>query len=149
MNEERNNASPPANIGISLLLVVFLILCLFTFSAIALVQAENEWHQAGLTKSSRDAYYAAANAAEKDLAELNQLAAGADGTASGEMGADGAGSAADALEKKISRQYEISDIQALSVVFQYDEKTSAYRFSEFKTVSTKDWEGDDTVNVIR
>ena len=40
MNDQRNNASPPANIGISLLLVVFLILCLFTFSAIALVQAD-------------------------------------------------------------------------------------------------------------
>lgn len=130
MNGERNNASPPANIGISLLLVVFLILCLFTFSAIALVQAENEWHQAGLTKSSRDAYYAAANEAERDLAELNRLVG-------------------DTPKKKISRQYEISDIQALLVVFKYDEKTSAYRFSEFKTIATKDWEGDDTVNVIR
>ena len=144
MNEERNNASPPANIGISLLLVVFLILCLFTFSAIALVQAENEWHQAGLTESSRNAYYAAANKAEADLAELNRQVS-ADAMEADETDAQ----APKAPEQKISRQYEISDIQALSVVFKYDDIASAYRFVEFKTVATKSWEGDDTVNVIR
>ena len=153
MNTERNNASPPANIGISLLLVVFLILCLFTFSAIALVQAENEWHQAGLTKSSRDAYYAAANQAETDLAELNRKVAASSGNNAAGTEPDAADTADNATpdtpEAKISRQYELSDIQALSVVFKYDKETNAYRFSEFKTIATKNWEGDDTVNVIR
>ena len=130
---ERNNASPPANIGISLLLSVFLVLCLFTFSAIALVQAENEWHQAGLTRDTRSAYYAAASQAESDLSELNRTLVS--GQAPGKT--------------TISRQYDISDSQALSVVFSYDAKDRAYRFSEFRTVATKTWEGDDSVNVIR
>lgn len=133
MNDSRNNASPPANIGISLLLVVFLILCLFTFSAIALVQAENEWRQAELTMTSRNAYYNASNQAETELASLNEaLSDGKEPT-----------------EQKLAKQYAISDSQALSVVFRYDRKEGVYRFSEFKTVSTKDWNGDDTVNVIR
>ena len=130
---ERNNASLPANIGISLLLVVFLILCLFTFSAIALVQAQNEWQQAKLTRDNRTAYYNSVNEAEIDLLQLNR----------------------DLVEqtrkhkKKIAREYTISDSQALSVAFTYDKSSGQYRISTFKTISTKDWKGDDSVNVIR
>ena len=130
---ERNNASPPANIGISLLLVVFLILCLFTFSAIALVQAQNEWRQAQLTRDNRTAYYNCTNEAEQDLLQLTlalQKQAGKP-------------------KKKIPRKYTISDSQALSVVFTYDKGEGRYRISTFETIATKDWEGDDTVNVIR
>ncbi len=134
MNDQRNNASPPANIGISLLLVVFLILCLFTFSAIALVQAENEMTQATLTQESRNAYYAASNQAEEELARLNSNAPIDVKTVTA---------------KKIEKQYEISDSRALYVVFKYDKLRQRYRFSEFKTISTTKWEGDDTVNVIR
>ncbi len=133
MNDQRNNASPPANIGISLLLVVFLILCLFTFSAIALVQAENEWHQANLTMQSQDAYYKACNEAESDLAKLND-------ELSGDL---------TDIETTIKRTYTLSDIASLSVVFKFDTRLQAYKFSKFQTVSTLDWQGDDSVNVIR
>lgn len=133
MNDQRNTASPPANIGISLLLVVFLILCLFTFSAIALVQAENEWTQASITEAHRNAYYEASNQAETELAQLNTKAS--------------ANPKAD--NPKVIRQYPMSDGQALSVVFKYDKLKQRYRFAEFKTISTTKWEGDDTVNVIR
>ena len=126
---ERNGASPPANIGISLLLSVFLVLCLFTFSAIALVQSGNEWRQAVLTRDTRSAYYAASNNAEMDLNEIN-----------GDM---------PAKKKDIERQYELSDSQALSVVFSYDKSKDRYVFSEFQTISTETWEGDDSLNVIR
>ena len=127
---ERNNASPPANIGISLLLSVFLVLCLFTFSAIALVQAGNELRQAKLTRDTRSAYYEAANQAETELSELNSK------PASGKR-------------KPITREYPLSDFQSLSVVFSYDAQKSAYVFSEFRTIATKTWEGDDKVNVIK
>ena len=130
---ERNNASPPANIGISLLLSVFLVLCLFTFSAIALVQAENEWHQASLTKENRDAYYAAVNQAESELRDLNKQAET---------------TKASSLKKKMKKEYPISDSQALSVVFRFNKKKGDYSFTEFRTIATKTWEGDDSLNVI-
>ncbi len=129
---ERNNASPPANIGISLLLSVFLVLCLFTFSAIALVQAENEWHHAEMTRDAHKAYYSATNLAEEELHELN--ASLADGQS--------------VTEKNIHRQYDMRDNRALSVELTYLPTQNRYTFSEFKTISTKTWEGDDSVNVI-
>lgn len=133
---ERTSASPPTNIGISLLLSVFLILCLFTFSAIALVQAQNEWNNANITKDSRDDYYEAANAAEKDLHEMN--AAVADGSAA---------LSAEPQEKS----YPVGEKRALEVEFTpvTDESGSYYIFTKFITVSTSEWEGDDSVNVIR
>ncbi len=133
LNDDRSNASPPANIGICLLLSVFLVLCLFTFSAIALVQAGNEWHQAQMTRDIRSIYYMAASQAERDLAALN-------------------GSLSSAPKKKDriqTKEYVLSDSQSLSVVFSYDPGQKAYVFSEFKTIATKTWEGDDSVNVIR
>ena len=130
---ERNNASPPANIGISLLLVVFLVLCLFTFSAIALVQAQNEWRQAQLTRDNRTAYYNCTNEAEKELWELNRNIK----------------NNSEAPKKKIKRRYTLSDTQALAVVFFYDEAKSCYQIRSFRTIFTKEWKGDDSLNVIR
>ncbi len=130
---ERNNASPPANIGISLLLVVFLVLCLFTFSAIALVQAQNEWRQAQLTRDNRSAYYDCTNEAESDLLALNQKLQ----------------DQPDNPKQKIKHEYKISDTQALSVVFSFNQENGRYQISTFKTISTKTWEGDDSLNVIR
>ena len=97
------------------------------------MQAENEWHQATMTRDNRTAYYKAASQAEEELCGLNS------GLRSGEM----------PKQKTIERQYALSDTQALSVVFTYRSKENAYRFSEFRTIATKTWEGDDSLNVIR
>lgn len=133
---ERTSASPPTNIGISLLLSVFLILCLFTFSAIALVQAQNEWNNANITKNSRDNYYKAANKAEKDLNTLNTNVANQSEPLASEP---------------IEKSYAIGQTRALEVEITpvSDETGSYYVFTKFVTVSTTEWEGDDSVNVIR
>ena len=134
MEEEKNNASPPANIGISLLLVVFLTLCLFTFSAIALVQANSEWKNASLTKEARDAYFAAVNLAESEIYQYNRAID------------NGEAPSAEVLV----RSYEINDEKELLVEMQLidSEYGPHYVFTSFKTVVTTEWSGDEMKNTL-
>lgn len=61
------------NIGSSSLLVIFLALCLATFSVLALSSARSDYTFSKKAAEHREAYYAASNTAEKMLAELDEM----------------------------------------------------------------------------
>ena len=135
MNEKKEGIAPPANIGISMMLVVFLVMCLFTFSAIALVQAQNEYNNALHTSELRSSYYDAVDACESELHEMNLSvrddAAGAIGT--------------------IERTYPMADDMAISVIFTLVPKGNGgyYHITKFQTVSTSTWSGNDKLNLVQ
>lgn len=61
------------NIGSSSLLVIFLALCLATFSVLALSSARSDYTFSKKAAEHREAYYAASNTAEEMLAELDEM----------------------------------------------------------------------------
>lgn len=61
------------NIGSSSLLVIFLALCLATFSVLALSSARSDYTFSKKAAAHREAYYAASNTAEEMLAELDEM----------------------------------------------------------------------------
>lgn len=67
--EERETPKPVFT-GLSLLFVVLLTLCLFTFAAISLVSARYNYNSELSMAESKTAYYTACNTAERTLAEL-------------------------------------------------------------------------------
>ncbi|MCQ2546287.1 MAG: hypothetical protein MJ161_01910 [Clostridia bacterium] len=68
-----NNQTPFTTIGVSSLLVVFLILCLVTFACLSLSTAKSDYEFSKNNAQHKTEYYRASNEAEK---HLNDLAAG-------------------------------------------------------------------------
>ncbi|MCR5640653.1 MAG: hypothetical protein K6G04_04785 [Lachnospiraceae bacterium] len=124
---------PPVNMGISLLLVVFLALCLFTFAAIALSSALNESKQAQDIVARKEAYYAACNEAEESLRDLSaQLESGAS-----------------ILSMEQTLHFTISDSQELQVTIAPAKDGHDYRVLGWQTVDTTVWESVDQITLIQ
>lgn len=124
---------PPVNMGISLLLVVFLALCLFTFAAIALSSSLNEAEQASDTVARKEAYYMACNEAEESLRDL-----------SAELSS---GKSVLSLEQTL--HFVINDNQELQVTIVPVSNGHDYRVTGWKTVDTTEWESVDQVTLIQ
>ncbi len=135
MKRNREQIAPPTNIGISMMLVVFLIMCLFTFSAIALVQAQNEYNNAVRMTDIRSAYYEAVSACESDLHELNLSVRGDSASA----------------VRTIDKTYPLADDMMLSVTFSFIEREGGgyYHITDFRSMSTGEWSGNDKLNLVQ
>ncbi len=124
---------PRVNMGISLLLVVFIALCLFTFAAIALSSALNESKQATDFIARKEAYYNACNQAEVSLRDLSvELDSGAS-----------------ILSITQTLHFPISDTQELQVTVEPADNGHDYRIIGWKTVDTVEWEAVDQVTLIQ
>lgn len=138
--KQNKHASPPMNVGISLLLVVFLILCLFTFAAIALTSAQNESNNATDMAGRVSDYYAAYSDAEEELDMLKK------DLLNGE----------DTLDGPRHFTFVINDTQNLEVTVEPPEAHpnvdsgdgTPYVITRFCTVSTGNWQADETVDVF-
>lgn len=67
-----NNQTPFTTIGVSSLLVVFLILCLVTFACLSLSTAKSDYELSKDNAQHKTEYYKAANEAEAHLNDLSQ-----------------------------------------------------------------------------
>ena len=126
MNSKRKQ-SYPINIGTSTLLVVFLILCMFTFAAISLTTARKEYKDAKNSAERNKEYYTAANYAEMKLNELNQAAE---------------------HETDVSFAIAINDSQALDVILKWNQNDKKYDILSWTTVNTAEWKGSDSSQLI-
>ncbi len=135
LQKEKEQISPPSNIGISMMLVVFLVLCLFTFSAIALVQAENEYKNAVTMSDIRSSYYEGVTACQNDLHKLNLTVR------------------EDATDAKptITKTYPLNEDMVLSATFSLitQESGGHYQITDFRTLSTGEWSGDNKLNLLK
>jgi len=132
------DSSFPLPFGMSLLLVTFLILCLFTFAAISLVTARNDYRTGQKNAAHQTAYYEAANQAEEKLAGLNEKLAAAGGTS-------------DELPAEQNFQIDIDDSHVLAVTLEADTgaETPVYRVTKWEVESTADWQPDQNVHVMQ
>lgn len=68
-----NRQSPFINIGSSLLLVIFLILCLVTFATLSLSSTQSDYSFSVRAAERRTQYYQACNTAEDVLAQIDEI----------------------------------------------------------------------------
>ncbi len=132
-HSKNNRQMPPVNMGISLLLVVFLALCLFTFAAIALSSALNESKQAADMVARKQAYYAACNEAERSLRDLDAELAGGKSI----------------LSISQTLHFPINDDQELQVTIEPAGEGHDYRITGWQTIDTTEWESVDQVTLIQ
>lgn len=129
----KKNLNPPINPGISLLVVVFLVLCLFTFSAITLATAINEHKRSKLLIENTKAYYEAANLAEEDLQKIiNNVK----------------NSESDTIAEVINYSYSINDYLELQVTLE-PTATDYFVITKWQVVSSKEWETNETMNLLQ
>lgn len=129
----RRNSSAPVPFGLSLLMVTFLILCLFTFAAITIVSAKNSLETARSNASGKTAYYEACSTAEEKLAEFNKAAS-----------LDGA-----EPKKNISYSVDIDDENRLDVsAVLEDDPSPHYSVTEWIVKSKENWAPETTLPVL-
>lgn len=71
--QKDNRQAPFVNIGSSLLMVIFLVLCLVTFATLSLTSARSDYSFSVRAAERRTQYYQACNTAEDVLAQIDDI----------------------------------------------------------------------------
>lgn len=130
MMKVRKTSYPPVNMGISLMLVVFIILCMVVFSVLSLSTAIKDRNYSQKYANNTAEYYEACNQAELELASLSDNLSTYDEN--------------ELLEYNI----EVNDDKILHVSVEVHPSTKDYTIKTWKLISTNTWEGDDTISVL-
>lgn len=156
------------NIGSSSLLIIFLVLCLVTFAILSISSASSDHSFSEKFAERKTQYYDASAKASHVLDEIDGKLAnladanGASGKAAymGQVIAafrgttiDGVSISCDAPngEALISYQIPTDDKQVLEVklhVTDYTQSETYYEIKSWRVLSTDDWEGDQSLNLI-
>lgn len=155
---------PAVNIGSASMLVIFIILCLVTFSVLSVASSNNDRTYArNIAKRTSD-YYAASNEAEAQLAQIDELLAkayelyGKDYLEQGTALFDN-----EAMENltysvdfscfpTLTFTVPINDTQSLAVSLQLqlpiNEDSRLYKITSWKEISTDSWDNDEPLNLM-
>lgn len=135
MNKKKSQSV--VNIGSSSLLVIFLILCLVIFAVLTLTSANSDYRFSKRIADRNTAYYEAVAKAELTWNDLDLAVAHEGGSFA---------------EKEVHYEVPIDDSQELQVVLTLaGNETSGYHYdiSKWETHSTKEWTGDNSLNLIQ
>ena len=165
----KKKSAPFVNIGSSSLLVIFMVLCLVTFATLSLSSAQSDYKFSQRLADRRTDYYTASNQAEEVLHSVDTVLAGAY--------EDSRSTYLSAVQKNLSEltfedldqsvaldldfskvnpsiayTVPVNEKQALSVILELlpEDQTEDgfYYIRQWKVVSTQEWHGDDTLNLI-
>lgn len=136
MNDKERSFSPPT-IGGSSLLVIFAVLCLTVFALLSLSTVQSDGRLSDKTFETTTGYYAADAKAEEILASLRRGVV-PEGVTAGDSVHDFSG-------EVYSYTVEINDSQELAVDVIIN--GSDYTVLRWQTVSTADWQADESLNV--
>ncbi len=147
-------------IGISLMLMVFVLTCLITFAALSFISSNNDNEMSISTAESSDEYYLAESKAQENLKEIDQVL----NEEYNDIGSSYLSSAVTILNENEEYKFEIVDgTNYLSFEVKVDEEESLnvkieilspiegegfYKIKEWKLVYTGDWEADDSLPVF-
>ncbi len=154
MQRKKSRASVP-NIGSSLLLVIFLILCLVMFATLSVTTARSNYRISQREADRVTAKTAADNASQQILAALPSLCTRAV-TASAETITTTAGDIPVAVTPQenghtvFSWQISFSDTQAIAVAVDLAslDAPGDYTITRWQTIKTTDWSSTDTIRVM-
>ena len=169
MRKQSEKAPAPFfNIGASSLLVIFLILCLVTFAILTLTSAKSDADFAEKLAHHKTNYYAACNTAESTLDEIDAVLADAwqlSDTAAVFTEIETQVTALDSREQlqfsmdftqsepTVSYAVAIDDKQNLCVTLTLAAAPAKgeayYRISQWQVQSSGEWNGDQTLNLMK
>lgn len=130
MIKVKKTSYPPVNMGISLMLVVFIVLCMVVFSILSLSTALKDYNYCKENAENTQEYYEACNRGERELAIIKaNLSTYEDG---------------EELEYLIT----INDDKALQIVTKLYPSNNTYEIKTWKVITTRNWEGDDSIPVL-
>lgn len=155
---------PAVNIGSASMLVIFIILCLVTFSVLSVASSNNDRTYArNIAKRTSD-YYAASNVAETQLAQIDELLAKAYELYGRDYLEQGTALFDDEATEKfpysvdfscfptLSFTVPVNDTQALAVSLQLqlpaNEESELYKIISWKEISTDSWDNDEPLNLM-
>lgn len=151
------------NIGLSSLMVVFLVLCLVTFAILSLSSAKSDYSLSEKLATHRTAYYEASDKAEQVLAQIDALLAN---TYTGQdtyfsdvksafegFQAEGISVTPEEANGELLLSYEVPVDQNQTLKVQLNVQDPAlssayYEILSWKIESVTQWEGDNKVNLI-
>ena len=162
MQRDKKQA-PFVNIGSSLLLVIFLVLCLVTFATLSLSSARSDYSFSSRAAQRRTDYYQACNVAEDALAQVDAiLVKAADGSGNwtkdldftqingAEFDAVGLEIMYDPEDVSLSYQIPVSEKQALEVglVLTPGSDTGYYKIEKWQLINTGTREGSQPLQLM-
>lgn len=131
------------NVGISLIILIFMNICLAAFAVLSLENALSDYSLSKKTAEHTTQYYKAVNKIQEQLAEKNQELVNRDKSRhkNGQTLA----------KKQLKLTEEVSKRQQLSVVLQLDEtgQYPQYYIKKWKLCSSDDWQADDSLDVYQ
>lgn len=149
---------PTFNIGSSSMLVVFIILCLVTFSVLSVASANSDWKYSEKIADRTTDYYEASNKAEELLSQIDSKLKQTYESypTSYDLQVPQALAAIDGVDSSnfpsVSFSVPMNDTQALAVslLVQTPEKAgdTFYSITSWKEISTEVWEGDEPLNLM-
>ena len=152
---ERRSRMSFSSIGSSLLLVIFLILCLVMFAVLSVTTARNNYLISEREAERVTSKTAADNASEEILASLASLCEKAAASSSEEI-TTSAGDVLVEIEQAesghtvFSWEIPFSDTQALSVSVDLAslDEPDEYTITSWQSVTTADWSSTETIKVM-
>lgn len=128
MECEKNTISLPSNIGISFMLIVFLILCMVIYAVLSFSNAAKDYQYSEEKAAKTTAYYDASNRAEEKMVEIL---------------------AQNPTESKIEYSVPVNDNEELLITLSRNQgENSSYIVTSKVLQSTKEWIGDQTLPVL-
>ena len=128
MEFEKNTISLPSNIGISFMLIVFLILSMVIYAVLSFSNAAKDYQYSEEKAAKTTAYYDASNRAEEKMVEIL---------------------AQNPTESKIEYSVPVNDNEELLITLSRNQgENSSYIVTSKVLQSTKEWIGDQTLPVL-
>lgn len=162
----KKNKFPVTNIGSVSLLMIFIVLCMVTFAALALSTASANYRSAKRLSEHTTEYYDACSLAEEKLAAIDRILSdsyqkSSDAQTYYHLVKTSAAEIKDitvseeASDTLISYQTDINNTQAVSVRLRIlypqtdDGAGRFYEITAWQKIHTKKWKGDNSVNLIK
>lgn len=128
----KKTSYPPVTIGVSFMLVIFLILSMVIFAVLSFSTAQKDYNYSQKYAALTTEYYTASAKAEEKLAEIDQE------IKNGEI-----------TESTIEFTVPINDSKILQVVLKvHPEQSDRYTITTWKQITTTTWEGDESLPVL-
>ncbi len=151
------NRGTGINVGSSSILMIFVLLCLATFSTLSLVSANADYKLTVKTAQSVSAYYAADARAEEFLASIDGILKKsaenkdtfAQRAAAGLSEIGGCAVTGSPEGLTVEYQVPVDDRRALRVLLEVpmDSTDGRYRVVSWQVIQTGQWEEDGTLNL--
>lgn len=153
MRKEKKSTHPAIHMGTSLMLVIFIILCMVIFAVLSLTSAAKDMNYSEKNALRTTAYYMACNQAEHALAEIDAILSASRDTATAITQLEALDyviiSENVSFAENVMFHVAIDEDEVLQVVLELQpDGNTHYQILSWKSISTASWTADQTLPVL-